>query len=160
MWRRCRGKGRRLKAKGGMKENTNLIQGGEFNDARGKLIFFNDFDMKDVRRFYVIEHPDSSIIRAWQGHKKEEKWFYVMKGSFKVVLVKPDDWDNPSPDLEPAEFILKATANQVLYIPGNFANGLKALEPESRIMVFSSFTVEESSKDNFRFDKGMWYDWG
>jgi hypothetical protein len=34
------------------------------------------------------------------------------------------------------------------------------LEPESRIMVFSSFTVEESSKDNFRFDKGMWYDWG
>jgi dTDP-4-dehydrorhamnose 3,5-epimerase-like enzyme len=140
-------------------EEIVIIQGGNYVDARGKLIFFNDFDMKNVRRFYVIEHPDSSIIRAWQGHKKEEKWLYVMKGSFKVVLVKPDDWDNPSLDLEPTEFILRAKANQVLYIPGNFANGLKALEPESRIMVFSSFTVEESSRDNYRFDKEQWYEW-
>jgi dTDP-4-dehydrorhamnose 3,5-epimerase len=107
----------------------------------------------------VIEHPDTSIVRAWQAHKKEQKWFYVIEGSFKIVLIKPDDWENPSLNLKPAEFILKAAANEVLYIPGNFANGLKALEPKSRIMVFSSFTVEESSKDNYRFDQKMWYDW-
>jgi dTDP-4-dehydrorhamnose 3,5-epimerase len=136
-----------------------IIQGGEHVDARGKLTFFNDFDMKDVRRFYLIEHPDTSIVRAWQGHKKEQKWFYVVKGSFKVVLVRPDNWENPSADLKPSEFILEAIANRVLYIPGNFANGLKALEPESRIMVFSSFTVEESSKDNYRFDEHLWYSW-
>jgi dTDP-4-dehydrorhamnose 3,5-epimerase len=140
-------------------DEISVIQGGNYEDARGKLIFFNDFDMKDVRRFYVIEHPDSSIVRAWQGHKKEEKWFYVIKGSFKVVLIKPDDWESPSADLKSKEFILKAEESQVLYIPGNFANGLKALEPESRMIVFSSFTVDESSKDNYRFDKGMWYDW-
>jgi dTDP-4-dehydrorhamnose 3,5-epimerase len=141
-------------------DEISVIQGGNYEDARGKLIFFNDFDMKDVRRFYVIEHPDSSIVRAWQGHKKEEKWFYVIKGSFKVVLIKPDHWESPSPDLKSKEFILKAEESQVLYIPGNFANGLKALEPESRMIVFSSLTVDESSKDNYRFDKGMWwYDW-
>lgn len=135
------------------------IQGGKYEDARGKLIFFNDFDMKDVRRFYVIEHPDTSIVRAWQGHKKEQKWFYVIKGSFKVVLVRPDNWENPSVELKPAEFILEAQANEVLYIPGNFANGIKALESESRIIVFSSFTVDESSKDNYRFEQNMWYNW-
>ena len=138
---------------------ADIIEGGKFEDGRGMLIYFNEFDMKGVRRFYVISHPDTSIVRAWQGHKKEQKWFYVLKGSFKVVLVKPDNWENPSTDLNPDEFILKAEANHVLYIPGNYANGLKALEPESRIMVFSSFTVDESSKDNYRFRQDMWYDW-
>jgi dTDP-4-dehydrorhamnose 3,5-epimerase len=46
-----------------------IIDGLEYEDARGRLIYFNDFDMKAVRRFYVIEHPDTSIVRAWQGHK-------------------------------------------------------------------------------------------
>jgi dTDP-4-dehydrorhamnose 3,5-epimerase-like enzyme len=140
-------------------EDISVIQGGQYEDARGKLIFFNDFDMKDVRRFYVISHPDTSIVRAWQGHKKEQKWIYVLNGSFKIVLVKPDNWENPSADLNNSEFFLKAEANRVLYIPGNYANGLKALEPESRIMVFSSFTVDESLKDNYRFRQDMWYDW-
>lgn len=140
-------------------EKIAIIQGGQYEDVRGKLIFFNDFDMNEVKRFYVIEHPHTSIVRAWQGHKKEQKWFYVMKGSFKVVLVRPDNWENPSADLKANEFILRAEANQVLYIPGNFANGLKALEPESRMMVFSSFTVDESSKDNYRFDEHLWYSW-
>src|SRR6185312_517614 len=142
-----------------MNEMAAIIEGGKFEDGRGMLIYFNEFDMKDVRRFYVISHPDTSIVRAWQGHKKEQKWFYVLKGSFKVVLVKPDNLENPSADLNPDEFILKAEANRVLYIPCNYANGLKALEPESRIMVFSSFTVDESSKDNYRFRQDMWYDW-
>jgi len=136
-----------------------VIQGGQYEDARGKLIFFNDFDMKEVRRFYVIEHPDISLVRAWQGHKKEKKWFCVLKGSFKVVLIKPDDWNNPSEDLKAEEFTLKDESNKILYIPGNFANGLKALEPKSKIMIFSSFTIDESSKDNHRFDQKMWYDW-
>ena len=37
--------------------------------------------------------------------------------------------------------------------------GFKALEANSKMMVFSSFTVEESSNDNYRFDKDKWYDW-
>ena len=142
-----------------MKEKTNIIQGGEFEDARGKLSFFNDFDLTKVKRFYIIEHPDIEIVRAWQGHQKEEKWFYVVEGSFKIVLVQPDNWEKPSNELPTEEFVLKSSQNQVLHVPGNFANGFRALEPKSKIMVFSSFTVEESISDDYRFDKNLWYDW-
>ena len=142
-----------------MREKAQIIQGGEFVDPRGKLIFFNDFDLSKVKRFYVIEHPDKEVVRAWQGHQKEEKWFYVLEGGFKIVLIKPDNWEHPSDNIEGEEFILQSGKHQVLYVPGGFANGFKALEAKSKIMVFSSFTVEESSNDNFRFDKDLWYNW-
>ena len=142
-----------------MEKKPTIIQGGEHQDARGKLIFFNDFDMKAVKRFYVIEHPDTVIVRAWQGHKIEQKWFYVLAGSFKVVMVQPDDWTDPSAVLVTKEFILKSESNEILHVPGGFANGFKALVPQSKMMVFSDCTVEESSHDNFRFDANKWYDW-
>lgn len=136
-----------------------IIQGGTHVDERGKLVFFNQFDMARVKRFYVIEPAGTSTVRAWQGHKKEEKWFYVISGSFKVVLVQPDDWERPSNELPTEEFELTASKPQVLYIPGGYANGFKSLEPVSKMMVFSSFTVEESKGDDYRYDKGRWYDW-
>jgi hypothetical protein len=61
--------------------NGNLIRGDVHQDQRGVLRFFNDFDMSLVKRFYISENADSSIVRAWQGHQKEQKWFY-----YKVVL--------------------------------------------------------------------------
>lgn len=142
-----------------MIEPPRIFQSGNYADARGKLIFFNDFDMKEVRRFYVIEHPDTTVVRAWQGHKQEQKWFYVIAGSFKLVLVKPDDWENPSSKLNSDEFLLSSAEPKVLHVPGGFANGFKALASKSRIMVFSSFTVEESAQDHFRFDQNRWFDW-
>ncbi len=102
---------------------------------------------------------NTDTVRAWQGHRKEEKWFYVVEGAFKIVLVEPDNWENPSNELTTEEFVLKSSRNQVLHVPGNFANGFRALEPESKIMVFSSFTVDESLNDDYRFDKNNWYDW-
>jgi len=143
-----------------MNEKAQIIQGGSFEDSRGKLIFYNDFDLSEVKRFYLIEHPNIDTVRAWQGHQREQKWFFVVEGAFKIVLVQPDHWENPSKKLVTEEFILKSSEPKVLHVPGNYANGFKALEPKSKIMVFSSFTVEESSSDNFRFDKDLWYDWG
>ena len=70
-----------------MFEEPEIIEGGEHQDTRVRLIFFNAFDMKAVRRFYVIEHPDTTIVGASQAHKKEQKWFYVMEGNFKIVIV-------------------------------------------------------------------------
>ena len=136
-----------------------IIDGLEYEDERGRLIYFNDFDMKAVKRFYMIEHPDTSIVRAWQGHKIEQKWFYVIQGNFKIVLVQPDSWESPSENLKHEKFTLTSNDPQILHVPGNFANGFKALEANSKIMVFSSFTVEESSSDNYRFDKEKWYNW-
>jgi dTDP-4-dehydrorhamnose 3,5-epimerase len=142
-----------------MNERTQIFQGGSFEDSRGKLVFCNEFDMKEVKRFYLIEHPETSIVRAWQAHQREQKWFFVVKGSFKIVLVQPDHWENPSKTLVTEEFTLKSSEPKVLHVPGNYANGFKAIAPKSIIMVFYSFTVDESSKDNYRFDQKMWYDW-
>lgn len=142
-----------------MNKKAQIIQGGNFEDSRGKLIFFNEFEMKEVKRFYLIEHPKTSIVRAWQGHRREQKWFFVVEGAFKVVLVQPDDWGNPSKTLVTEEFNLKSEEPKVLHVPGKYANGFQAMQPKSKIMVFSSFTVEESSNDNFRFDKELWYNW-
>ena len=142
-----------------MKKIPGIIQGGQHVDLRGKLTFFNDFDMGAVKRFYIIGHPHTETVRAWQAHKTEQKWFHVIAGSFKMVIVQPDDWDNPSSNLETQEFILHVADNKVLHVPGNFATGFKALEPDSRMMVFSNFTVKESSGDDYRFNNRMWYNW-
>ena len=39
------------------------------------------------------------------------------------------------------------------------ANGLKALEPNSEIMIFSDMKLEESTNDEIRFPAGWWLDW-
>ena len=74
----------------------NLIQGIPFIDGRGKLLSFNDFSLEKIKRMYQITHLDTSIVRAWQGHKLENKWFYVIDGAFTIAYVEIDDFDNPS----------------------------------------------------------------
>ncbi|MFS8083742.1 MAG: WxcM-like domain-containing protein [Ginsengibacter sp.] len=142
-----------------MSEIPEIIEGGEHHDTRGRLTFFNAFDMKVVRRFYMIEHPDTTIVRGWQAHKKEQKWFYVMKGSFKIVIVKPGEWAADFEKLKPEEFTLSNDDNKLLHIPGGYANGFQALEPHSKLMVFSDFGIEQAGTDEYRFSKDLWYNW-
>jgi dTDP-4-dehydrorhamnose 3,5-epimerase len=140
-------------------ELSTIIPGNIHQDDRGTLCFFNDFDLSKIKRFYVIEPAGTEIVRAWQGHQFEEKWFYVVEGSFKIVLVKPDNWQHPSLDLPVEEYKLSADKIQILHVPAGYANGFQALESKSKITVFSSFTVSESVKDDFRYDKSLWYKW-
>lgn len=142
-----------------MNSQPTIIQGGIHKDERGKLTFVNDFDLTLIKRYYIIEHADVNVIRAWQGHKNEQKWFQVISGSFQVALVQPDNWENPSDNLNVEKYVLNSNNNQVLHIPGNFANGFKALEENSKMIVFSDFTIEESTNDNFRFESNKWLDW-
>ncbi len=136
-----------------------LIIGAKHVDKRGTLIFFNELSLEPVKRFYVVEPDNKDTVRAWQGHKKEQKWFYVLSGSFKVVLLKPDNWEIPGENLDLQEFNLSKDINQILHIPGGFVNGFQALELNSRLMVFSDSTLSKSIADDFRFDKSLWYEW-
>ncbi|NQX40311.1 dTDP-4-dehydrorhamnose 3,5-epimerase [Pedobacter steynii] len=140
-------------------EKPIFIPGGHHSDFRGVVSFVNDFHLDNVKRLYTIDHPNIDIVRAWQGHKVEQKWFCVVAGSFKMLVVKPDDWVNPSEELEVIEFTLSVESMGVLHIPGGYANGFKALEPNSKFIVFSNFSTEQSSDDNYRFDQNSWYDW-
>ncbi len=157
MWNKCRDNKDEFFID--MEPEPIIIPGARYQDERGILTFFNSLELSLVKRFYILEHRDVSVVRAWQAHKKEQKWFVVVSGRFKVVLVHPDDWDSPSLNLAASEFILDSAITNVLHIPGGFANGIKALESGSKMIIFSNFTVDESSDDTFRFKKELWYNW-
>ncbi len=57
-------------------ENLNkpqLMKGGLAADERGSVSFVNDFDFKDVKRFYIIKNISIDFKRGFHGHMKEEK---------------------------------------------------------------------------------------
>ena len=189
-----------------MSDKPYIISGGIHEDDRGKLVFFNDFDMSEIKRFYIIANasinsksdpqisntprhggffatlrrfpvPSSRFpsnrhhsnmlqltqhplgVRAWQGHKIEKKYFFVNSGSFLIAAVKIDDWTKPSPELQPDVFKLKADKPQILYIPPGYANGIKPLEQNAMLTVYSNLDLEESKKDDYRFAASLWLDW-
>lgn len=126
---------------------------------RGSLLFVNNFDFKSVKRFYQIVHPDISVVRAWQGHKIEHKYFFVAQGSFVIATVGVDDFSNPSLTLQVKETILTTGNPAILSVPPGFANGIKALSSNSILMVYSNLTLIESRQDEYRFDPSLWLNW-
>jgi len=142
-----------------MQINPKLIEGGVFSDQRGTLQFVNDFDMSVIKRMYFTTHPLTKTVRAWQGHKIESRWFFCVKGGFKVRLVKIDNWEIPSNNCEIFEFELKDEKPQVLYIPNGFANGFKATIENSKLMIMSDYGLNEIENDNYRFNSNKWTNW-
>ena len=136
-----------------------LIKGGIYKDKRGVISFVNDFMLDNIKRFYIITHTDSSVVRAWQGHKFESKYFYCLKGNFLVNLVKIDDWSNPTMELDVITYNLEAEISQVLFIPPGYANGFKATLKDSQLLVYSDKTTEESKVDDYRYDSNYWFNW-
>lgn len=142
-----------------MQEQPSILKGGIFTDHRGSMRFVNDFRFGDVKRFYFIKHPDTTVVRAWQGHQFEKKYFYPIAGSFLVAWVKIDDFKNPSRDLLPEYHILSAENSEIISVPKGYANGLKALEPNSELLIFSDMDLEESVNEKIRFSADWWLDW-
>ena len=136
-----------------------IIPGGIHKDNRGTVSFVNDFHFEGVKRFYIIKHPSVSMVRAWQGHRYETKWFCCVQGKFLVNLVKIDAWDQPSPELKVESFTLAAEESQLLVVPPGFATGLKAFVEPSLLLVFSDKTIGESRSDDYRFNKDHWFKW-
>lgn len=126
-----------------------IIQGGKHIDSRGTLGYFNQFDMTVVRRFYLIEHTDIEVERGWRAHKIEQRWFSVCQGSFLIKLVKIDNWTTPVANAKQHLFTL--TGAEVLHIPKGYASSLKAIEPNSKILVFADSKVENAGLDDYLF---------
>lgn len=124
-----------------------LIDGGLAVDDRGTVTFVNDFDFKDVKRFYMVQNHRKGFVRAWHGHKKEGKYVYVVSGA---AIVGFWDIDSDAKDAEIQRHVLSSDKPQVLWIPpGNF-NGFKTLTNDTRIIFYSTKTVEESKDDDVR----------
>ena len=133
-----------------------LIAGGNFSDHRGTLSYVNDFSFKDIERFYIISNSDAHPVRAWQGHKLDAKNFYCLSGSFNIHFVKIDDWDNPSKDLTIETVTLAATESNMLHVPAGYANAIQSLEPDSKLISFSTLPLSNVTEDDVRYEANYW----
>ena len=48
---------------------------------------------------------------------------------------------------------------QCVYIPEGYANGSMTLIKNTKLLVFSNSTIEESIKDDFRYPYDYWNNW-
>lgn len=133
-----------------------ILEGGIFHDHRGELVHMNGFNLDGAHRYYIIKHDDTEVLRGWHGHRFEGKWFQCLRGSFRLAFVRPDDWENPSPDLIPEVFTLTAQRSELLCLPVGYANCIRALEPDSTLLVFSGKELPQALGDSWRWEPQMW----
>ena len=137
----------------------NLIQGAVTADDRGEVSFVNDFAFDRVKRFYVVSNHRTGFVRAWHGHKHEEKYISVVSGAAVVCAVRIDNWEHPSKKSEVHRYVLSAAKPGILYIPKGYANGFMTLTRDAKLIFFSTASVEESLKDDVRFEARYWDPW-
>ena len=141
---------------------TNLLKfipGDIFVDDRGELTFCNVFEMNNIKRFYQVTNHKSEFVRAWHAHKEESKYVYVVSGALIIGAVKIDNWNTPSKNLTVERFILSEKNPGVLLIPFGYAHGYKTLAHDTRIIFFSTSSIAESAKDDYRYEANYWNPW-
>ena len=127
-----------------------IINGNRFVDGRGTICYNNDFKTLGIKRVYSIENVDTKLVRAWQGHKIEQRWFSAIVGSFTIRLIKIDNWETPTKDLPILEFIISSENLDVLHVPMGYANSIQANEEHSKLLVLSNYELGEV-QDEIRF---------
>jgi len=135
-------------------EGVTVIKGEIFEDRRGQIASVNNLSFDQIKRTYILHHPDTSIVRGWNGHKHEKKWFYCHRGAFTLKLVAIDNWEKPGKDLKIDTFNLNSNTSEIICVPSGYASSIKAEIPDSILQVFSDKTFAEaiSEKDSFSFD--------
>lgn len=133
------------------KPDISFIQGGKAKDHRGQIRFVNDFDMEQVRRFYLIRNADTELVRGWRAHRIEQRWFYVLSGSFSVAIVKIDHWDQPSRDLPVERRTLAADQQELLHVPAGYGTAFRALSPDSELLVFADYGIDHAPMDDHTY---------
>ena len=130
-----------------------LISGNCHSDDRGVLYYNNSFDAGVVKRIYFIENRDADFVRAWQGHKIEQRWFSAANGSFEIRLVEVDNWETPSINLEQLVFTISSEKLDVLHIPAGYISSIRALTNQAKLLVMADYGLGEI-KDEYRYDAG------
>ena len=135
-----------------------IIKGGVAVDDRGRVTFCNDFDMSDVKRFYMLENHQEGYIRAWHGHLREAKWVTVVSGVAVVgvaIMYSIDDAPLKIGNAGKCERFTLHPNGDVLYIPPGYANGHMNLVQGTRLIHFSNLLHEDTVGDDVRFDSSI-----
>lgn len=127
-------------------------------DNRGKVTFCNGFNFaeKKIRRFYLLENATTDTIRAFHGHLYESKYLLVISGKALVCAAQFNPTKKPDREKDIHLFILSEKDPHILYIPKGFANGNRFLEKNTKVMVFSDVSLDESKKDDYRLPFDYW----
>ena len=133
------------------KPTYTIIPGGNHKDNRGTITFNNDFDASAIKRIYTIQNENTSIIRAWQGHKIEKRWFSAIKGSFEIKLIKIENWENPDKNSEVSTIILNDKNLDTLCVPNGYISSIQALEENSKLLAMSDYQLGEIN-DECKFE--------
>lgn len=139
-----------------MRSKVRTISGDLAVDERGTVRFVNDFNFAKVKRFYQVENFDEETIRAFHGHLKEAKYVYVAAGSALVCVVRMTDKKKPDKSQKVERYVLSAKKPLVLFIPAGYANGFRALESGTKVIFFSTLSLDQSRRDDYRFPYNYW----
>ena len=104
----------------------------------------------------MISNSDAKPLRAWQGHKFDEKNFFCVQGSFRISFVLIDNWENPSKLLKVESQIIKSTESNIIHIPAGYANAILSLESNSKLISFSTLPLSKIKGDDVRFEPNTW----
>ncbi len=140
-----------------MRNKGIIVIDGEISvDDRGFVKYVNDFNFRNVKRFYHVGNFSKHTIRAFHGHKKESKYVYVAMGSIIMCLVKLTKNEVKLKQSKIHRFVLSSKKPQILFIPANYVNGFKALENNTSVIFFSTSTLKESFNDDIRYPYDFW----
>jgi len=128
-----------------------IIKGNSFTDIRGTIYFNNSFDTSEIKRMYIIQNSSVNIIRGWQGHKVEQRWFSALQGELEINLIEVDNWETPSKYLQSIKYNLNSDKMNVLHVPPGFVSSIRSKEPASKLLVMSNYEIEEI-KDEYRYE--------
>jgi hypothetical protein len=127
-----------------------LISGFRYEDERGVLLHNNNADFSLVKRCYIIENSMTKPIKAWQGHKIEQRWFIPIVGILVIKLIEIDNWISPNKFLPKLKFTLSSNSMNVLHIPQGYVTSIESLEPDSKLLVMSDHRFKEI-EDDYRY---------
>lgn len=140
-----------------MSDSVKILTGGIAVDDRGSLRFVNDFDFSGVKRFYQVQNHRRGYIRAWHGHEREAKYVWVASGSALVGAVPLTAKEGDLSEMN--KIVLSDMTPKILYIPAGYYNGFMNLEENTRILFFSTTTLEETQGDDIRKPYDAWNIW-
>jgi dTDP-4-dehydrorhamnose 3,5-epimerase-like enzyme len=116
-----------------------------FIDDRGGVYgAFDNMDKVGIKRTYVVENFAPRFVRAWHGHRRAATFMHVINGAAKLAAVNMDDH---------SDFLittLTATKPGLLYVPPGYFNGSMTLVPGTKLLVYSTLTLEECKSDDVR----------
>jgi dTDP-4-dehydrorhamnose 3,5-epimerase len=135
-----------------MIEGVRLLEVPRFSDERGTLtqIFEEAKELPKARRIYIVKNWNQNTVRAFHKNFSETKYFYVISGAVKFVLV--DDREKSSTYRQKNTFVLTSEKREVLIVPPEVYNGWKALTDNAVLLGMANTTMKEHRDERVAHD--------